>query len=68
MSTSDCNPPQINPATQETAQKLFSEISHLIDVAKQRAAIAIIRKELLQAKLQQAIASARRQLPSSEQD
>lgn len=68
MSTSDCNPPQINSDIQETAQKLFSEISQLIDAAKQRATVAVIRKEILQAKLQQAIASARRHLPSSEQD
>ena len=58
----------MTPNIQETTQTLFSEIRQLIDAAKQRAAIALIRKEILQAKLQQAITSARRQLPSSEQD
>nr|WP_103670400.1 PDDEXK nuclease domain-containing protein [Pseudanabaena sp. BC1403] len=43
MSTSDRHPPQINPDIQETAQKLFGEISQLIDAAKQRAAVTMIR-------------------------
>ncbi len=43
MNEADRISPQINPDIQETAQKLFSEISNLIDSAKQRAAIALIR-------------------------
>jgi predicted nuclease of restriction endonuclease-like (RecB) superfamily len=42
MNASDRNPPTITPNIQETAQKLFSEISQLIDTAKQRAAVAVI--------------------------
>ncbi|MBD2319263.1 PDDEXK nuclease domain-containing protein [Phormidium tenue] len=43
MNAADRTPPQITPNIQETAQKLFSEISQLIDAAKQRAAIDLIR-------------------------
>ena len=43
MNASYRNSPQINPDIEETAQKLFSEISQLIDAAKQRAAVAVIR-------------------------
>jgi hypothetical protein len=48
MNASDHNSPQITPNIQETAQTLFSEIRQLIDAAKQRAAIDLIRNaELL---------------------
>jgi predicted nuclease of restriction endonuclease-like (RecB) superfamily len=41
MNEADPNPPQTTQNIQETAQTLFSEIRHLIDAAKQRAAVAI---------------------------
>ena len=42
MSESDQrSPSQVVPILPETAQTLFSEIRQLIDVAKQRAAVAI---------------------------
>ena len=43
MNEVDRTPQQITPDIQETAQKLFGEISQLIDAAKQRAAVAVIR-------------------------
>ena len=43
MNEVDRNPSQTNPDIQEAAQKLFSEISHLIDAAKQRAALVLIK-------------------------
>ena len=43
MNEADRNLPQMTPNIQETAQTLFSEISQIIDAAKQSAAVAVIR-------------------------
>nr|WP_176453202.1 hypothetical protein [Pseudanabaena sp. SR411] len=56
MNEADRNSPQINSDIQETAQKLFSEISQLIDAAKQRATVAVIRNAELVRKPENPIA------------